>query len=347
MSAPFPWQAAQWERLRHARHTDRMPHALMLTGHRGRGVSEFARRLGAALLCLTPLPDGAPCGRCRSCALHDAGNHPELVVVAPEAVGKAIKVDQIRELMDFVSLTPVFGAFKVALVDPAEAMNRQAANALLKTLEEPPPRTVLALCAEHRAALPLTVQSRCQRVDFPPVAAEPAGAWLRARLPAAPELGSLLALYDHAPLAVVSAHARGDLGLRDDLIADLERLALGQADPIEVAARWSTLDTPAVFLWLVKLVGDLIAIQSGASTGRVSNRDRAQRLRDLAHPRCLIELFACYDQLLRDRQYLQVASGVPAINFLEAFAIGWALPEGSHISTLAALCPETRGGALR
>ncbi|MGQ0593141.1 MAG: DNA polymerase III subunit delta' [Gammaproteobacteria bacterium] len=333
MSPPFPWQAPQWERLWHARHTDHMPHALLLTGHRGRGVTEFARRLAAALLCTSPLPDGAPCGRCRSCALHDAGNHPELLVVAPEAVGKAIKVDQIRELMDFVSLKPVFGAFKVALVDPAEAMNRQSANALLKTLEEPPPRTVLALCAERRASLPLTVQSRCQRVDFPPVAPELAGAWLRARLPDAPNLGSLLLLYDHAPLAVLSAHASGDLGLRDDLIGDLERLALGQADPIEVAARWSTLDTPAVFLWFVKLVGDLIVVRSGASTGRASNSDRAQRLTDLAHPRRLIQLFACYDQLLRDRQYLQVAGGVPAINFLEAFAITWALSEGSVIET--------------
>ncbi|MGH8566646.1 MAG: DNA polymerase III subunit delta' C-terminal domain-containing protein, partial [Gammaproteobacteria bacterium] len=190
------------------------------------------------------------------------------------------------------------------------------------------PRTVLALCAERRASLPLTVQSRCQRVDFPPVAAEAAGAWLRARLPDAPDLGSLMALYDYAPLAVLSAHASGDLGLRDDLIGDLERLALGQADPIEVAARWSTLDTPAVFLWLVKLVGDLIAVKSGASTGMVSNRDRARRLTDLAHPRRLVQLFACYDQLLRDRQYLRVAGGVPAINFLEAFAITWALSKG-------------------
>jgi DNA polymerase-3 subunit delta' len=331
MSPPFPWQAAQWERLWHSRRTDHMPHALLLTGHRGRGVSEFALRLTAALLCPSPLPDGAPCGRCRSCALHEAGNHPEVLVMAPEAVGKAIKVDQIRELMDFVSLKPVFGAFKVALVDPAEAMNRQAANALLKTLEEPPSRTVLALCTERRASLPLTVQSRCQRVDFPPVAATAADTWLRARLPEAPDLGSLMALYDHAPLAVLSAHASGDLQLRDDLIGDLERLALGQADPIEVAARWSTLDTPALFLWLVKLIGDLIAVKSGASTGRVSNSDRAERLADLAHPRRLVQLFACYDQLLRDRQYLQIAGGVPAINFLEAFAITWTLSKGSSI----------------
>ena len=340
MSPPFPWQAVQWKRLWHARHTDHMPHALLLIGHRGRGISEFGLRLTAALLCPSPLPDGAPCGGCRSCALHDAGNHPEHLVVAPEAVGKAIKIDQIRLLMDFVSLKPVFGAFKVALVDPAEAMNRQAANALLKTLEEPPPRTVLALCTERRASLPLTIQSRCQRVDFPPVAAESAGAWLRAHLPDAPDLGSLMALYDHAPLVVVSAHAKGDLGLRDDLIEDLERLALGRADPIKVAARWSTLDTPSVFLWLVKLLGDLIAVKSGASTGRVSNRDRVERLKDLAHPHRLCQLFACYDQLLRDRQYLQIAGGVPAINFLEAFAITWALSEGSVISMLDPVCPE-------
>jgi DNA polymerase III, delta subunit, C terminal len=143
------------------------------------------------------------------------------------------------------------------------------------------------------------------------------------------------------PLAVVSAHAKGDLGLRDDLIEDLERLALGRADPIEVAARWSTLDTPSVFLWLVKLLGDLIAVKSGLSTARVSNRDRAERLKDLAHPHRLCQLFAYYDQLLRDRQSLQIAGGVPAINFLEAFAITWALSEGSVNSTLDPVCPET------
>jgi DNA polymerase-3 subunit delta' len=299
MSAPFPWQAAQWERLSLARRTARMPHALLLTGHRGRGVPELARRLAAALLCLEPLPDGGPCGHCTSCALSDAGHHPELAVLAPEAEGKAIKVDQIRQLVDFVALKPVYGAFKVALIDPADAMNRQSANALLKTLEEPPPRTVLILCAERRASLPLTVQSRCQRLDFPPVPPDLARDWLAARIAEPAEIGTLMRLYDHAPLAVLAAHEKGELGQRDQILADLEALALRRADPVEVAARWSGLDM--VSLWLLRLLGDVAAAKLGPRGRGLQNLDRRDRIEALAAPLDPHALFAAYEGLLEQR----------------------------------------------
>jgi DNA polymerase-3 subunit delta' len=326
MSAPFPWQAAQWERLSQARRTGRMPHALLLTGPRGRGVPEFARRLAAALLCLEPRPDGGPCGRCTSCALSDAGHHPELAVLTPEAEGKAIKIDPIRELADFVALKPVYGAFKVALIDPAEAMNRQAANALLKTLEEPPPLTVLALCAERRASLPLTVQSRCQRVDFPPVPPELAGTWLATRIPDHTGLDALMALYDHAPLAILAAHENGELGQRDQILADLEGLALRQADPVQVAARWSAQDTGAVSLWLLRLLGDLTAAKLGARRRGLQNLDRRDRIEALAAPLDAHTLFAAYEGLLAQRRHLAEGGNVPALNFLEAFTITWTTP---------------------
>ncbi len=323
MSAPFPWQVRQWERLWNARRADSMPHALLLTGHAGRGVSEFARRLAAALLCTEPSADGAACGRCPSCALDRAGHHPELAVIVPEAAGKAIKVDQVRGLMDFVSLKPVLAAFKTALLDPADAMNRQAANALLKTLEEPPPRTVLVLCAERRASLPLTVQSRCQRVDFPPVEPEPAGVWLRARLPDTPDPELLMSLYDHAPLAALSAHERGALGLRDEILADLEKLALWRADPVEVAERWSKGDTAAVFHWLAKLVQDLIAAKLACPGRGLSNLDRREQIGVLAARLEAAALFDAYDGLLAQRRHLAGGGNVPALNFLEAFTMTW------------------------
>ncbi len=323
MSAPFPWQAPLWERLWRARCRGRMPHALLLTGHPGRGVSEFARRLAAALLCAEPAADGAPCGRCRSCALNDAGHHPELSVLVPEAPGKAIKVDQVRGLMDFVALKPVFGAFKVALLDPADAMNRQAANALLKTLEEPPPGTVLLLCAERRAALPLTIQSRCQRVDFPPVSPDLGGPWLGARLPGVLDPGSLLPLYDHAPLAALTAHEQGELALRDDILRDLEQLAAGRADPVEIAFLWSERDPAAVFLWLVKLVSDLITIKLAPRIPALSNPDRRERLAGLAAARGTAALFGVYDGLLEERRHAAAGGNVPALNFLEAFTMTW------------------------
>ncbi|HSW52736.1 MAG TPA: hypothetical protein VLG93_05865, partial [Sulfuricaulis sp.] len=131
----YPWHGALWSAL--ARQFEQLPHALLLQGRPGLGKHDFAVQLAQALLC-EQARDGMACGQCHCCRLFAAGTHPDLAGVGLVEDAKSIAVDQIRALGDFLSLRPHTAARKVVIISPAEAMNINAANSLLKLLEEPP-----------------------------------------------------------------------------------------------------------------------------------------------------------------------------------------------------------------
>lgn len=149
--------------------SDRLAHALLLSGPAGTGKQEMALELAASLLCLdSALP---ACGKCRSCQLLRTGAHPDfrmLTFEINEKTGKLrteIVIEQVRNLIASLQLTTTISARKVALLKPAEAMNRNAANALLKTLEEPPGDSVILLVSHDPGQLPATIRSRCQNLQ--------------------------------------------------------------------------------------------------------------------------------------------------------------------------------------
>lgn len=176
MSTIRPWHAQAWRRFGTALMRGRLAHALLLHGEGGLHKHELARTMAAALLCSARGEDGQACGRCRGCVLLAAGNHPDLVEVMPVDSAQ-IKVDQIRELSERLSKRPQLAAVQVALIEPAERMNVAAANALLKTLEEPAGDTFLILVSDRMGRLPATIRSRCQRLAlYPARGAESASA---------------------------------------------------------------------------------------------------------------------------------------------------------------------------
>jgi len=162
----LPWQQKQWAQVTTAAGSDRLPHALSLTGPEGIGLTEFALQVAGSLLCQNAGVDSMPCGQCRACVLMRAGNHPDILRVSPEEPGKQIRVDEIRALLEFMHLSSHSGRYKVAIIDPADAMNRTAANTLLKILEEPPSGAVMMLCCRQPGRLPITIRSRCQQLAF-------------------------------------------------------------------------------------------------------------------------------------------------------------------------------------
>ncbi|MCV6606274.1 MAG: DNA polymerase III subunit delta', partial [Porticoccaceae bacterium] len=155
LAMPYPWQGELWDDIVHLHKKQRLPHALMLTGPADVGKSRFARALAQRVACGEPV-GGYACGTCKSCKLIAAESFPDLKRVAPEEAGKAIKIDQIRALCDFMAKTAQQGGWKVALIEPAEAMNVNAANALLKTLEEPSNNTLLILVCHQLSRVPAT-----------------------------------------------------------------------------------------------------------------------------------------------------------------------------------------------
>lgn len=174
-----PWLTPVWREFLEYAGADRIPHALLLSGQAGIGKGALARRLGAWLLCLDP--GEVACGACQSCALLKGGAHPERFVVTPPEDKWVIGVDPVRGLIASLALTTTISPRKVALLEPAEAMNVNAANALLKNLEEPPGDTVMILVSHDASRLPVTIRSRCQalRVDAPDT--DTATDWLRAQ----------------------------------------------------------------------------------------------------------------------------------------------------------------------
>ena len=261
----LPWHERQWQRIGHGIRAGKVPHALLLRGAGGNGKGLFAVRLAAALLCRS---DDPPCGECDSCRLCAAGSHPDWIDVTIEKDRREIVVDQVRDLIHSVGLTARFGRYKVVIVNPAERMNRHAANTLLKTLEEPPGATVFLLVSSSPALLLATIRSRCQMVDFP--AAEPGAAleWLRGRVP---DPAAALALAHGAPIRAVELFEEGLIDVRSGLERDLDTLLAG-GDPMAVAARWKELGRATVSLWLTDLLAERLreSARGGADAGRPS-----------------------------------------------------------------------------
>ena len=266
-----------------------LPHALLLVGHRGIGKGRLADRFAQSLLCESAAPDGSACGRCDACGWYASGNHPDFRRVSPlteeegsarsERTRRDIKIDQIRALAGFVGIGAHRAGRKLVLIEPAESMNAPAANALLKTLEEPAGDTVFLLVCGNAGALPATVRSRC--VPFT-VASPPPGqalSWLRQALPGEESmLAQWLALADGAPLrALAFADPAASAAYRLVVLAGdqiPENPALKMAEGF--ASTPPTLWVPFLQSW----TGDLGRVSVGAAPVRFPVQ--APRLRTLA-----------------------------------------------------------------
>lgn len=181
-----PWNLDLWRGL--TRERARLPHAMLLQGPIGTGKRQFAADLAKWLLCEHPGPAGA-CGHCRSCGWFEQGAHPDFRLVEPGAEsdadnaegkkgGKHITINEIRGLSDFFGLVSHQGGWRVVVIQPAELLNAAAANALLKTLEEPPERVLIVLVAHQPRRLLATVRSRCRKVVMALPDSRQARAWL-------------------------------------------------------------------------------------------------------------------------------------------------------------------------
>jgi DNA polymerase-3 subunit delta' len=195
----LPWHARACDRLSAAVSTGRMPHGLLLQGPVGVGKERFASALAAALFCTGRGDRLEACGRCNECALSRAGTHPDVRWVRPLEDKKSIGVDQVREVCEQLAMTSMRSGYRVAVIVPAEKMTPNAQNALLKTLEEPGPSTLLILVSARPSSLLPTLRSRCQRIEIARPGQVAALQWLEATLGrTAPE--RLLGLAGGAPL---------------------------------------------------------------------------------------------------------------------------------------------------
>jgi DNA polymerase-3 subunit delta' len=269
---PLPWHRGALERLLADR--DRLPHAVLVYGTAGTGKTEFARALGAGILCETPRK-GLACGTCASCHWLSQDNHPDYREVVPEAAAEdaaeddgeavkpekakslVIKIDQIRAVADFMALTTHRAGYRVLLINPAEALHPGAANSLLKTLEEPPPRTLIVLVSDRIARLLPTIRSRCRLLALPLPPRAEALAWLKAEGVEEPE--AALAAAGGAPLLARDLAQPEEAQLRQRLLQELAKPS--GADALAFAATIERGSVERFVHWMQTWVHDLVRVR--------------------------------------------------------------------------------------
>lgn len=260
-----PWQQRACQRAGASLDSGRMGHALLITGPAMLGKRLVAERLAQRVLCTQRQSGDEPCGQCRSCKLFQARAQNDPLEVRPDGfpahphghpghpdayfIGYAINpktgkprteiiIEQIRALSEKLSLTPQYDGAQIGIVEPADAMNRSAGNALLKTLEEPQPGRYLWLVTSDPARLPATIRSRCQSMEMHLPPRDEALAWLQAQ-GHKPDLATeaLDAARGHPGLAEAWL-GDGGLAVQREVATDLDKLASGSASPAATAQRW-------------------------------------------------------------------------------------------------------------
>ncbi len=339
MKRLYPWQHEPWQRWAGLR--ERLPHAILLKGPQGIGKLDFALALSQSLLCEKPQPDGMPCEACPSCHWFAQDTHPDFRLLQPEALADAeegeereagkkkpsrqISVDQVRTLADFANLSAHQGGHRVVLIHPAETMNTSAANALLKTLEEPGGKMILVLVSHKPQQLLPTILSRCVELAMPMPPQEQSHAWLKQQGIANPV--TLLAQAGFAPLTAAKLAEEGTG--TEEYTRFLQEIGQpGQFDALALAEQLQKTDPAQVIHWLQQWCYDLYSAKLAGQVryhpelgeriksiaGKVSALSLANFQKELLtarreawhplNPKLLFEsLFLSYQQTMQERPH--------------------------------------------
>jgi DNA polymerase III subunit delta' len=304
----YPWHQSVWRDI--LQRKSALPHALLFRGREGTGKLDFVRALAQSVSCDTPGADGAACGGCLNCRWFSAGNHPDYREVLPEILRadggeraeadgrkprQEITIDEIRELSDFIHLTANQRNGKTIVIYPAERLNVNAANALLKNLEEPPPSTRFMLVTHRPSYLPATIISRCQQVVLPTPSAEVAEPWLRAQGLAEPALS--LAQTANAPLAAL-ALVDGEFWSQRKVL--LGALATPKVDALALAEQIRDFPLERLLGWMQRWIYDLMRARSVGSVRY--NPDFAQVLLRMAGTLRAVEIARYYRLLVAQQR---------------------------------------------
>ena len=293
LTVPMPWLAEAQASVERAIRSDHLGHALLVHAAAGVGGDWLAFWIAARVFCSAPANQPRPCGACIDCRRVLAGEHPDCSLVAPEETSKEIKIDQVRELCQDLRLTSHGGRLKVALVMPADRMNRFAANALLKTLEEPTPGTLLVLVAAQPSRLPATIRSRCQSLPVRAPSLEESLSWLAGQASPGIDWRAVLAVLGLRPLDALGVDPARIAALQRETAESLLQALRGGLDPVHTADRWSRDDLGLRLAAIENWITDRVREWAGGSA------DSAEMRADpyLPEPHATLNIRALFEAL--------------------------------------------------
>lgn len=316
----FPWHEQSWQHLQCYVQQNRIPQALLITGNKGLGKQALAEQYTNALLCHNSQNEGDACGQCQSCLLAIAGTHPDILHIQPEELGKNISIAQVRSLTSKLSLKPQYDRYRVAIINPADALNNAAANAFLKYLEEPTERTCLILITDKPSRLPATIISRCQKLPIKPPDQTTLINWLTQH--AIHENVELLcSLSKNAPLLAQQYATDQHIDTRNQCFTQWTAIAKKQTHPVLVAEQWLAIPDTTLLFWLSTWVIDIIKCTYQVRSSYLHNPDLTKPLQELARQLELTGLYTLYDLLLQCQQRLHTQINKQLM--LEEILIHW------------------------
>ncbi|MDT8406883.1 MAG: DNA polymerase III subunit delta' C-terminal domain-containing protein [Methylococcales bacterium] len=316
----LPWQQSPWQTLKRYQTLARLPQALLLTGDAYLNMLSLGQTFGQSLLCQQPSSDFFACGHCPACTLFTRGHHPDWHDITPPADKNVIAIDQIRSLLPTLNLKPQHGRFRLVVLHPADTLNLAAANAFLKYLEEPSARTVIVLISESPATLPLTIRSRCQRLNCAKPSPSQAALWLRQQ-GVSDALTTLLAMADGHPRQALYYAEKQQHLVYINAFKHWCDIANGQRHPVDVAASWQTQPVHECLAWLTSWCEDLLRCQLGVAPNYYRHPHWAPALQALTKSLQLTSLFQWRDHLQNARQ--EAKTSLNALLLLEGCLLAW------------------------
>ncbi|MCU7798817.1 MAG: DNA polymerase III subunit delta' [gamma proteobacterium symbiont of Lucinoma myriamae] len=352
----FPWQLSLWKQLYSNNIVaDHFPHALLLSGVAGIGKKQLAFHLARGLLCQSPQENPQtgqiePCQQhdsgnaCRSCQLFSAATHPDLYHVTTPVDKKIIPVDDIRTLIQWSVLSSQLGGKKVIIIEPAEAMNPNASNSLLKTLEEPVADTIIILLTNKKQALLPTIRSRCRTIDIALPDNQSTLLWLSEKglsekKSTDPEL--MLSLSSGAPLLAFELSQGAQLEVRHLIIKQLLSVMTDSMDPVSVAetlfkqtkikpAKGSQKKTDNkkllisaydIIYWFDSLLSDIVRLTQRCTQDTITNIDYYDSLQQLSNRLYLKKILQLTDSI--NKAYFEVQGQINVNLLFEKLLIDW------------------------
>lgn len=319
----LPWLEDARNLLGHMASEERVAPALLIRGPSGTGKTHLARVYAQRLLCRSPIGID-PCQRCVSCLLFMAGTHPDYQFIAPEEPGKPIKIEAIRRMIQSISLAPQYGGYRAILIDEADALNGSAANALLKTLEEPPEGTLLILVTDRPELLPATVRSRLRSITIRMPERDLVLAWLAAMGCSEQDREPLLNAASGSPLGALALDAPEVLRRRLQCFEEFLRVFEGLDDPLQIAESWLSGNLDLELEWLAGWFRDLSCLAMGSGLASVFNRDLEEGYGVIIKHSSARFLMESYGRVIEMKSAMLGPANKQLI--LEGFLLSWAGP---------------------
>lgn len=269
----LPWHRESWEAFHQQLTQGQISHAFLISGDAQSGKRIFASMLAQFLLCENPQHNQA-CAACGACLLNDAGSNPDFITLEPEEKSKVIKIDQIRELKQFIETSSHSFGKRIILLDSAENLNNNAANALLKSLEEPPADVVFLLLSDRPKSVLPTISSRCRALKLPKPSTQQALQWLQEQAPESPSEDLEFAL-DYAqgrPLRALATLNDESADSKKALGQDLLSVMQGRELVSKVASRYYKSDALEVLNILSYWLSVLVKFQISGNKALVKGR---------------------------------------------------------------------------